>query len=100
MIHNIVTGTVTNRRDHVPFIAVARKIVRRTLIVAGVILAAMLALGFALQATGHAEGATERVELPVCAPDDPDGTQVPVCFTHGVHDVINYDHGGGYIVIR
>lgn len=51
--HNIVSGTVTNRRDVVPFRVTARKIVKRTLIVAVALFVAFTALGFILMATGH-----------------------------------------------
>lgn len=46
MRHNIVTGTVTRRRDHVP----ARKIVKRIMWVIVGTFFAMLALGMTLNA--------------------------------------------------
>lgn len=50
MGHNIVSGTVTHRRDHVPARVTARKIVKRFLIIATVIFFAMLAFGLTLNA--------------------------------------------------
>lgn len=49
-VHNIVSGHVTNRRDHVPWRVTARKITKRTLIIATVIFVAFLAFGLTLNA--------------------------------------------------
>ncbi len=50
MRHNIVSGTVTNRRDHIPASVTARKIAKRAMwIIVGVFFA-MLALGMTLNA--------------------------------------------------
>lgn len=46
MAHNIVSGVVTNRRDHVP----ARKIVKRVAVTLAVIFALFLAFGLTLSA--------------------------------------------------
>jgi hypothetical protein len=48
--HNIISGTVTNRRDHVPFRVTARKVAKRTMITVIVIFIAMLAFGLTLNA--------------------------------------------------
>jgi hypothetical protein len=50
MAHNIVSGTVTNRRDHVPFRRTAGKVAKRTLIIASVIFTLFLAFGLTLNA--------------------------------------------------
>jgi hypothetical protein len=66
MRHNIVSGTVTNRRDHVP----ARKIVKRVLIIIALIFGAMLALGLTINGlNGDLEGG-KREELPACKYED------------------------------
>lgn len=49
-VHNIVTGHVTNRRDHVPWNVTARKITKRVLITSIVIFFAMLAFGLTINA--------------------------------------------------
>lgn len=49
-VHNIVSGHVTNRRDHVPFRVTARKIVKRTLIAASILFTAFLIFGLTLNA--------------------------------------------------
>lgn len=70
-MNNIVSGHVTNRRDHVPFRTTARKITKRVLIIAALVFAAMLALGFTLQATGHADQPNKP--LPACEFEDSTG---------------------------
>ena len=49
-VHRIVSGTVTNRRDHVPARVTARKIAKRLAITLVVIFFAMLAFGLTLNA--------------------------------------------------
>jgi hypothetical protein len=63
MAHNIISGTVTNRQDHIPFRVTARKITKRALwIILGTFFA-MLALGFAVNAsTGDWTGQEQRQE--------------------------------------
>lgn len=70
--HNIVSGTVTNRRDHVPARVTARKITRRVLIIASVIFVAMLALGLTVNAI-NGELTGPRDTLPACASEDATG---------------------------
>lgn len=67
--HNIIFGTVTNRRDHVPARVTARKIVKRMLIIAGVIFVAMLALGIGINAS-HGDWTGQQKPLPACASED------------------------------
>lgn len=89
MAHNIVSGVVTRRRDHTPFATVARKIAKRTVIVAAVLFAAMLALGFALQAV-QSEPAKA---VPACELED--GSTQKVCVFRGSdgNDYTNHNFG-------
>lgn len=74
MAHNIVPGTVTSRRDHVPFRVTFRRIVRRTLWITLGTLLAMLALGIAVQAIqGDWTGVQQRQEQE----DNPDNRETP-----------------------
>lgn len=65
MRHNIVSGTVSNRRDHVP----ARKIVKRVVIVIVSIFGAMLALGLTINGL-NGDLTNKREELPACRYED------------------------------
>lgn len=47
---NIVSGTVTNRRDHVPARVTARKVAKRVAIIATLAFVIMLAFGLTLNA--------------------------------------------------
>lgn len=47
---NIVSGSVTNRRDHVPFRVTARKVAKRATVVITLVFFAMLAFGLTLNA--------------------------------------------------
>lgn len=64
---NVVAGTVTNRRDHVPARVTARKIVRY--VVAAFL--AFLAFGFILQATGHGDSKSAPKEEVTVTCDSP-----------------------------
>lgn len=67
--YNIVSGHVTNRRDHVPFRVTARKVAKRVAIIGTLVFFALLALGFAVQAAqGDWTGQQQRQErqLPPC----------------------------------
>lgn len=72
MAHNIISGTVTNRRDHVPARVTARKIAKRLLIIASVIFVAMLALGLTINAL-NGDLTSKRDELPACKYEDDHG---------------------------
>jgi hypothetical protein len=88
-VHNIISGTVTNRRDHIPARVTARKIVKRTLIVASLIFVAMLALGLAINAAnGDVTG--QRDELPACQQEDQ---------THCYWDADTMGNGRGHDVV-
>ena len=97
MRHNIISGTVANRRDHVPFRVTARKFTRRVLIIAGVVFVATLALGFTLQAVGY--GSTPEKPLPACKYEDGSASPLPCRWdadavgNHKGDDVINYPDG-------
>jgi hypothetical protein len=90
-VHNIVSGHVTNRRDHVPFRVTARKISKRVLITVGVIFVLMLALGLTLNAMNGDVTGEGHKSLPACQFEDS-----PHCYWdadtmgNGVgHDVVN-----------
>lgn len=68
MTPNITSGTVTNRRDHVPARVTARKVLKRTLIIAALVFVAMLAFGLTLNAL--AGDLTPNKSLPACKSED------------------------------
>lgn len=65
---NIVTGTVTNRRDHMS----ARMIVKRVMITVAVIFVATLALGIAVNAA-RGDWTGQNKPLPACEQEDDRG---------------------------
>lgn len=90
MRHDIISGTVTNRREHVP----ARKIVKRAMVVAAVLFAAMLALGFTLNATGHGP----KEVIPACELEDGSTQETCEWFDEDGWRYVNRDFGRWYEV--
>ncbi|WP_432112846.1 hypothetical protein [Streptomyces sp. S1] len=91
--HDIVSGQVTNRRDHVP----ARRIAKRVLIIVSAIFATMLALGLTINGL-NGDLTTKKDGFPACEWEDGSGSSEGTCYwdadTQGNgrgHDVIHHD---------
>lgn len=67
--HNIISGTVTNRRDHIPASVTAKRVAKRVMIIAAAVLGVMLALGLTINAM-NGELTSKRDELPACKYED------------------------------
>ncbi len=94
MVHNIISGTVTNRQGHVPARTTALKVAKRVSIGAALIFAAFLTLGFILMATGHgADADAPRESIPACKQEDGHGQDVCVWSDDSGDVVVNLDDG-------
>jgi hypothetical protein len=94
MAHNIISGSVSNRREHVPARVTARKVAKRSLIIVAALFAAMLALGFTLNATGH--GPAESI--PACELEDGSTQETCIWYDSDGWQYINHSFGEWYEV--
>jgi hypothetical protein len=91
-VHNIISGTVTNRRDHIPASVTAKRVAKRIMIIVGVVLGVMIAFGLIVNGVrGELTGPSKS--LPACEFED--GSTQAQCTFKGSdgRTYVNHNYG-------